>query len=294
MDASTHLILMKPEGSKYEAAKKWGVPTVSKKWLIETAKKLTRQNETDFPVLKDDEETVVDDEELTEEVLHGEETAAVDNENTVANVELTEQRDTSVFEDNRKDIKTVNGYESVEAEFKKPHLTAKKTEQDMTDFELSERGASMINNFQTPNLHTSRANEKMEDGEELPEVDFSRFNKSISKKSDCTNNCVDPKQLRSPLLSCSMPLKRSLDMDRSPFSFDFTDALDCINSPSAFSQDSSRRKSRKSRGSLPFDLQFAEAIQKAVEIHVPENERVDFSRKDTIEKTVDDEKVSYS
>ena len=293
MDASTHLILMKPEGSKYEAAKKWGVPTVSKKWLIETAKRLTRQNETDFPVLEDNEETFVDNEELTEEVLHDEETAAIDND-TVANVKLTEQTDISVFEDNKKDIKTVNGYESVEAEFKKPHLTTKKTEHDMTDFELSERGASMINNFQTPDLHASRATEKMEDGVKLPEVDFSRFNKSISKKSDSANNSVDPNQLRSPLLSCSMPVKRSLDMNRSRFSFDFTEALDCINSPSAFSQDSSRRKSRKSRGSLPFDLQFAEAIQKAVEIHVPEDERVDFSRKDTVEKTIDEEQVGYS
>ena len=293
MDASTHLILMKPEGSKYEAAKKWGVPTISKKWLIETAKRLTRQNETDFPVLEDNEETFVDNEELTEEVLHDEETVAVDND-TVANVKLTEQTDISVFEDNKKDIKTVNGYESVEAEFKKSHPTTKKTEHNMTDFELSEQGASMINNFQTPDLHASRATEKMEDGVKLPEVDFSRFNKSISKKNDSANNSVDPNQLRSPLLSCSMPIKRSLDMNRSRFSFDFTEALDCINSPSAFSQDSSRRKSRKSRGSLPFDLQFAEAIQKAVEIHVPEDERVDFSRKDTVEKTIDEEQVGYS
>ncbi|XP_052804049.1 DNA topoisomerase 2-binding protein 1-A-like isoform X2 [Mya arenaria] len=35
---STHLIVSAPEGSKYEAAKKWGLPALSKMWLLACAK----------------------------------------------------------------------------------------------------------------------------------------------------------------------------------------------------------------------------------------------------------------
>ncbi|PIK57371.1 putative DNA topoisomerase 2-binding protein 1 [Apostichopus japonicus] len=36
--ANTHLVLQSPEGSKYEAAKKWGIPAVTTEWILHCAK----------------------------------------------------------------------------------------------------------------------------------------------------------------------------------------------------------------------------------------------------------------
>ncbi|XP_033099642.1 DNA topoisomerase 2-binding protein 1-like isoform X2 [Anneissia japonica] len=38
LEANTHLLLRDPEGSKYDAAIKWKIPTVGKRWLLECAK----------------------------------------------------------------------------------------------------------------------------------------------------------------------------------------------------------------------------------------------------------------
>uniref|UniRef100_A0A665TAW0 BRCT domain-containing protein n=2 Tax=Echeneis naucrates TaxID=173247 RepID=A0A665TAW0_ECHNA len=37
MLASTHLVLQSPEGTKYQAAKKWGLPAVTMRWIFESA-----------------------------------------------------------------------------------------------------------------------------------------------------------------------------------------------------------------------------------------------------------------
>lgn len=38
MLASTHLVLQTPEGTKYEAAKKWGFPAVTMHWILDSAR----------------------------------------------------------------------------------------------------------------------------------------------------------------------------------------------------------------------------------------------------------------
>uniref|UniRef100_A0A667ZXH6 DNA topoisomerase II binding protein 1 n=1 Tax=Myripristis murdjan TaxID=586833 RepID=A0A667ZXH6_9TELE len=38
MLASTHLVLQSPEGTKYQAAKKWGLPAVTMRWILESAR----------------------------------------------------------------------------------------------------------------------------------------------------------------------------------------------------------------------------------------------------------------
>uniref|UniRef100_A0A2K6T4E5 DNA topoisomerase 2-binding protein 1 n=1 Tax=Saimiri boliviensis boliviensis TaxID=39432 RepID=A0A2K6T4E5_SAIBB len=48
MLASTHLILKEPDGSKYEAAKKWNLPAVTIAWLLETARTGKRADESHF------------------------------------------------------------------------------------------------------------------------------------------------------------------------------------------------------------------------------------------------------
>ncbi|XP_062841967.1 DNA topoisomerase 2-binding protein 1 [Trichomycterus rosablanca] len=50
MLASTHLVLQTPEGTKYQAAKKWGLPAVTLRWVLESAKTGKRANEERFMV----------------------------------------------------------------------------------------------------------------------------------------------------------------------------------------------------------------------------------------------------
>ncbi|KAK2859645.1 hypothetical protein Q5P01_004265 [Channa striata] len=65
MLASTHLVLQSPEGTKYQAAKKWGLPAVSMYWILESAQSGQRAKEEQFLVDKPpsperDEESFVD------------------------------------------------------------------------------------------------------------------------------------------------------------------------------------------------------------------------------------------
>lgn len=51
--ASTHLISDRPSGKKYQAATKWGLPAVSKDWLLECAKAGNHVPEAEY-ALEDD------------------------------------------------------------------------------------------------------------------------------------------------------------------------------------------------------------------------------------------------
>lgn len=48
MLASTHLVLQSPEGTKYQAAKKWGLPAVTMRWILESARTGQRATEERF------------------------------------------------------------------------------------------------------------------------------------------------------------------------------------------------------------------------------------------------------
>ncbi|XP_029445188.1 DNA topoisomerase 2-binding protein 1 isoform X2 [Rhinatrema bivittatum] len=50
MFASTHLVLKDPEGSKYEAAKKWNLPAVTMAWLLQCARTGNKADESHFLV----------------------------------------------------------------------------------------------------------------------------------------------------------------------------------------------------------------------------------------------------
>ncbi|KAM6422581.1 LOW QUALITY PROTEIN: DNA topoisomerase 2-binding protein 1 [Rhynochetos jubatus] len=50
MFASTHLVLREPDGSKYEAAKKWNLPAVTVAWLLQSARTGKRAEESKFLV----------------------------------------------------------------------------------------------------------------------------------------------------------------------------------------------------------------------------------------------------
>lgn len=48
MEASTHLVLQSPDGTKYQAAKKWGLPAVTMRWILESARTGLRAKEDRF------------------------------------------------------------------------------------------------------------------------------------------------------------------------------------------------------------------------------------------------------
>lgn len=48
MFASTHLVLREPDGSKYEAAKKWNLPAVTVAWLLQSARTGKKADESKF------------------------------------------------------------------------------------------------------------------------------------------------------------------------------------------------------------------------------------------------------
>lgn len=50
MLASTHLVLQSPDGTKYQAAKKWGLPAVTKTWILESARTGLKANEERYSV----------------------------------------------------------------------------------------------------------------------------------------------------------------------------------------------------------------------------------------------------
>uniref|UniRef100_A0A8C2XKE7 DNA topoisomerase II binding protein 1 n=1 Tax=Cyclopterus lumpus TaxID=8103 RepID=A0A8C2XKE7_CYCLU len=50
MLASTHLVLQSPEGTKYQAAKKWGLPAVTMRWILGSARTGQRAEEGRFLV----------------------------------------------------------------------------------------------------------------------------------------------------------------------------------------------------------------------------------------------------
>ncbi|XP_043364842.1 DNA topoisomerase 2-binding protein 1 isoform X2 [Dermochelys coriacea] len=50
MFASTHLVVKEPDGSKYEAAKKWNLPAVTMAWLLQSARTGKKADESKFPV----------------------------------------------------------------------------------------------------------------------------------------------------------------------------------------------------------------------------------------------------
>ncbi|KAI3355378.1 hypothetical protein L3Q82_018222 [Scortum barcoo] len=50
MLASTHLVLQSPEGTKYQAAKKWGLPAVTMRWILESARTGQKADEGRFLV----------------------------------------------------------------------------------------------------------------------------------------------------------------------------------------------------------------------------------------------------
>uniref|UniRef100_A0A452HKV4 BRCT domain-containing protein n=1 Tax=Gopherus agassizii TaxID=38772 RepID=A0A452HKV4_9SAUR len=73
MFASTHLVVKEPDGSKYEAAKKWNLPAVTMAWLLESARTGKKADESKFPVENvntgDKEESFVSQSNKTETTI---------------------------------------------------------------------------------------------------------------------------------------------------------------------------------------------------------------------------------
>ena len=189
-------------------------------------------------------------------------------------------------------------------------------EQNLVSFDLSKRGASIMEGFdsvtrpsisvdetqhappktaaqsettettnETKNTEAQAENATLKDiySGKRQQTDFSSFNTMIAQQSktgvkktpahpaqpnaqnkENNNHGIEiPTEFKSPKFA----------LNKSRFSFDFGEALDGMQSPATNSQDLRRKSSRKSRGSLPFDVQFTEALQRAVDREVPEEQR---------------------
>uniref|UniRef100_A0A8C3KAI1 DNA topoisomerase II binding protein 1 n=1 Tax=Calidris pygmaea TaxID=425635 RepID=A0A8C3KAI1_9CHAR len=60
MFASTHLVVREPDGSKYEAAKKWNLPAVTVAWLLQSARTGKRADESKFLVENAEESSITE------------------------------------------------------------------------------------------------------------------------------------------------------------------------------------------------------------------------------------------
>ncbi|XP_062980170.1 DNA topoisomerase 2-binding protein 1 isoform X2 [Elgaria multicarinata webbii] len=84
MLVSTHLVVKEPDGSKYEAAKKWNLPALTVAWLLESARTGKKADESKFLI-----DTVVTQETFTNQPDEAETDAATPN---------TPDRPSSLFE----------------------------------------------------------------------------------------------------------------------------------------------------------------------------------------------------
>ncbi|XP_014667514.1 PREDICTED: DNA topoisomerase 2-binding protein 1-like [Priapulus caudatus] len=91
LEPSSHLVLLAPEGSKYDAACKWNLPAVSKHWLLESARTGRKCPEKDYIIAPATEQTTeelrvlppgVPEENQQDENENGEEINTSGKENT--------------------------------------------------------------------------------------------------------------------------------------------------------------------------------------------------------------------
>lgn len=241
MKANTHLILMKPEGSKYEASVKWGIPCISKDWLAQCLLagrclpvnkfSLDDQNEGDVSISR------------------------IENDHN----QLKPVENLVSFNLSNRGASIMDGLDTVI----RPNVSVDET-QDTGNFKLANNPTAID---KTP---TSRKLNEISSGVRK-EKDFASFNDMISQKNATPGNKnKENTEIKIPITYDSP----KFPLDKSRFSFDLGDALDGMQSPANSSQDLRRKSSRKSRGSLPFDVQMTEALQRAVDRHVPEDERI--------------------
>lgn len=273
LKASTHLILSQPEGSKYDASVKWGIPCVAKEWLYQCAISGSRLPETRFSLdnYKGDNDTT-----NTTNPYPGQWATTVKaSESNLPSFELS-SRGPSILEHTTSRQNATLQHEDeppktpVENSRMDPQTPVKKALNTTRNSNSSKQENKMVN------IHQISSGV-------VEERDFTAFNNMISQEKENTlvenntnNNNNSTKNttitVNSPATQFQSP---KFSLDKSRFSFDFGNALEGMQSPvGCGSQDMRRKSSRKSRGSLPLDVQFSEALQRAVDKHVPEEDRV--------------------
>lgn len=263
LKASTHLILNKPEGSKYDASVKWNIPCVAKEWLYQCAISGRRLPEVDFSLATysgDKTTTNGNNAKTIENTVSesGNNLVSFDFSNRGASImdvsnSRKQQQDTVQAEEGMEELLVV---EANKGPGKAHSMTANET---LTNGDNEEKKVS--------NFHQISCGD-------VQEKDFTTFNHMISQEKENTiqeNSKDNTVTISSPGALLQSP---QFALDKSRFSFDFGNALDGMQSPTGCaSQDMRRKSSRKSRGSLPLDVQFSEALQRAVDKHVPEEDR---------------------
>ena len=255
---------MKPEGSKYNASIKWNIPCISKEWLIESLKVGRRLPVEEFSLdLDQSRASRIENNpgEVSEKVELKPEKPSTDNDQLIS------------FDMSNRGASIMDGFDTVT----RPNIMVDETQQGPPNRSslMPMRIETVVVEEEDPTLNDISSGKRLE-------RDFSSFNTMISKESTTTpvavksytNNSAINKEnnntITTPVNQFDSP---KFALDKSRFSFDFGEALEGMPSPAPNSQDLRRKSSRKSRGSLPIGIQFTEALQRAVDRHVPEEER---------------------
>ena len=261
LKANTHLILMKPEGSKYDASLKWKIPCVSKEWLIECLNARKRLPDENFSL-------DFNNQTLDTTISRVENKLSKSNTNSAVDKSKNEQL--TSFDMSKRGASIMDGFDSVT----RPNIAVEETQQGplskATGSKTFPGDKSTVAGG--PSLHDISSGKCLE-------TDFSSFNTMISKESTSittttTTVCDDNENNNSFTIPLNKFDSPKFALDKSRFSFDCGEALEGIPSPAPNSSQDLRRKSnRKSRGSLPIGIQFSEALQRAVDKNVSEEEK---------------------
>jgi len=264
LKANTHLILTKPEGSKYDASLKWGIPCVSKEWLVESLTAGKKLEESDFSL----------DAHHTTITANNTSMKRVENNN---NSIIPQQNDANLvsFDFSKRGASIMEGLDKVT----RPNIAVDDTQD--APCQISTVVAACVTTTNGGNADPETTNSttlhEISSGKRV-EKDFSSFNTMISQqgKEEEDNEMQIQTNRENSEIEQQQPYIQAHNgfdspkfaFDKSRLSFDFGEALEGIPSP----VDLRRKSRRKSRASLPFDVQVTEALQKAVNRHVPEDE----------------------
>ena len=252
---------MKPEGSKYDASLKWKIPCVSKEWLIECLNARKRLPDENFSL--DFNQTV----DTTVSRVENKSSKTSNANNVVSNCK---NEQLTSFDMSKRGASIMDGFDSVT----RPNISVDETQQGPLNKAAGLKALPCVKatDVGDPTLHDISSGKRLE-------TDFSSFNTMISKEATSTTTttstvCNKEKNNNSFTIPPNNFDSPKFALDKSRFSFDCGEALEGIPSPAPnSSQDLRRKSSRKSRGSLPIGIQFSEALQRAVDKNVSEEEK---------------------
>ncbi|XP_055995895.1 DNA topoisomerase 2-binding protein 1-like [Ostrea edulis] len=294
LKASTHLVVKEAEGSKYQAAKKWNIPAISRRWIFKCAKSGKREAENNFLI----ENELTDSQNLTTSVQIP----------IITNAQIKQSDSSQINQSSHKnqkvDCEKVESPEEMEcdkwtgAPDDKGHLLLNSSDKpDNNDKEMkkeeenSKGGGSKekpetwesgmetnqddllmlgMDTGENSRQGSLRGGERKESPEKTDIPESQKENMAGVKTPNLTNQRVkelktDEREINPRNTSRRESLNEStgsLDLEKSFHPrFDFSDVLKNLETPEG--QKGKQRKVGRRKSSLPFDELFEEAIHAA-------------------------------